>query len=160
MKDTRPNLETMRALAHLLDTKFQGPYGIRFGLDGLLGLIPGIGDFVTSALSMLIIAHAASLGVNTSTLIRMTINVMLENVVGAIPILGNLFDFYWKANVKNLELIEGHFLNPTRETIKSRTIVALVGIALFSLLIFSLYISWRILVTVYDWIVFTLPPLN
>lgn len=147
----RKNLQHLRSLGNLLDTKFQGPFGTRFGIDGLLGLIPG-GDLVTSALSVYIIAQAAAMGVSTSILIRMAMNVLLENLIDLIPLLGNFFDFYWKANTRNLELIENHMANPVRETIKSRMVVALIAFALLSMLALSGYITFQVIEAFFNWI--------
>ena len=141
----------LKDLANLLDTKFKGPFGTRFGIDGLLGLIPG-GDLVTSALSVYIISQAAAMGVSTSVLIRMTMNVILENLIDLIPLFGNIFDFYWKANSKNLKLIENHGINPVRETIKSRMVVALIAFTLLLLLAISGYITFQVLEAIYHWV--------
>lgn len=147
----KKNFQHLRSLGNLLDTKFQGPFGTRFGIDGLLGLIPG-GDLITSALSIYIIAQAAGMGVNTSVLIRMAMNVLLENLIDLIPLLGNFFDFYWKANIRNLELMENHMANPMRETIKSRMVVALIAFALLMMLALSGYITFEIIEAFFHWL--------
>lgn len=146
------DVEQLKDLARLLDTKFSGPFGIKFGLDALVGLIPGVGDFVTSALSLFIIAQAASLGARPSTLIRMGINVIVENIVDMIPIFGNLFDFYWKSNMKNMAILEEHLSNPAREEIQSRMIVGIVFVILLLILLAAGYASWLFLRTMYLWI--------
>lgn len=125
--------------------------GTSFGIDGLLGLIPGIGDIITTSISIYIIAQAAALGVGASTLIRMALNVGIENLFDMIPVLGNFFDFYWKSNVKNMALLESHLAQPARETIKSRMIVALICFALLALLIASGYVSFLVLQTIFNW---------
>lgn len=152
MNDNQKKLEDLGNLAKLLDSKFTGPFGIRFGLDALIGLIPGVGDFVTSALSVYVMAQAAQAGVSSATLIRMAINIFIENAIDMIPFFGNLFDFYWKANNKNIALLKEHLANPARETIRSRTVVAVIGVMLFALLAFSAYLSIRILMALYYWI--------
>lgn len=125
--------------------------GTTFGIDGILGLIPGIGDIITTSISIYIIAQAAALGVGATTLIRMALNVGLENLFDMIPVVGNFFDFYWKSNVKNMALLEGHLAHPARETIKSRMIVALICFALLALLIASGYVSFLVLQTIFNW---------
>lgn len=96
-------------LAHLLDTAIRIPgTNFRIGLDGLLGLVPGVGDTIGAAFSAYIIFAAARLGFPTGILLRMIGNVAVETVVGAIPILGDLFDIAWKANVRNLALLRAH----------------------------------------------------
>lgn len=148
----KKDLEQLKALSRLLDTKFSGPFGTKFGLDALIGLIPGVGDFVTSALSLFIIAQAAALGAGPSTLIRMGINVIVENVFDMIPVFGNLFDFYWKSNIRNMAILEKHMANPARETIQSRMIVGLVFVILFFILLAAGYASWLFLRTIYFWL--------
>lgn len=152
MNNHPDNLTQLKSLGRLLDTKFQGPFGTKFGLDALIGLIPGIGDFVTSALSLYIIARAAAMGVGSSTLMRMAMNVVFENVIDMIPFVGNLFDFYWKANTKNMILLERHLTDPARETIKSRTVVGLVSVILILILVASGYISWVVLKNLFTFI--------
>ena len=93
-------------LAWLLDESIRLPGGLRIGLDGILGLIPGVGDVVGMGLSGVIIADAARRGLPGAILARMVTNVLIETVVGAIPLFGDLFDFVWKANSRNLRLME------------------------------------------------------
>lgn len=146
------NLKHLRSLTNILDTRFKGPLGTRYGIDGLVGLIPGVGDFFTTALSLYIIAQASLLGVSSATLIRMSFNVLVENLVDMIPFAGNIFDFYWKANVKNMALIERHLANPARETIRSRMVVGLICIILLVILIASAYLSFLVLKAIFHWI--------
>lgn len=155
MNNHREKLERLKDLSKTLDSKFEGPMGIRFGLDALLGLIPGVGDFITSAISVYIIAQAAAMGVGPATLIRMAINVGIENLMDMIPLFGNLFDFYWKANNKNMALLENHLQNPSRETIKSRMIVALICVILLLVLLGSAYISFLVIKSLFYWITTT-----
>lgn len=152
MKPDEDKLAHLKNLSSTLDSKFEGPFGIKFGLDALIGLIPVVGDFVTSALSLYIIAQAASLGAGPSTLIRMAINILVENLFDMLPFLGNIFDFYWKANNKNLRLLESHLANPTRETIKSRMIVALIFFILIVILIGSGYLTFVVIEALVQWV--------
>ena len=152
MNNRQETLHLLRSLTKTLDTKYKGPWGTSFGIDGLLGLIPGLGDIMTTSISIYIIAQAAVLGVGPSTLIRMALNVILENLFDMIPVLGNLFDFYWKSNVKNMVLLENHLAQPARETIKSRMIVALISFALLIVLIASGYISFLVMQTIFSWL--------
>lgn len=95
----------MRAVARLLDESVRVP-GTRFrvGLDPIVGLLPGAGDALTGVLSLYVVAEAARLGVTYTTLLRMLANVGVDVVGGSVPVLGDLFDAVWKANVRNVEL--------------------------------------------------------
>ena len=94
-------------LATLLDTALVVPgTGIRFGLDALIGLVPGIGDLVSTLLSLYIVREARALGAPRLLIARMLANVAFDGVVGAVPVAGDLFDAYFKANLKNLALLE------------------------------------------------------
>jgi hypothetical protein len=103
------SVERLRRLAYLLDDRFPIP-GTRYriGLDGLVGLVPGIGDGVTTLLALYIVLEARRLGVPLNKLGRMGINVGLDAVLGAVPLVGDLFDVAWKANRRNLALLLDH----------------------------------------------------
>ena len=97
------------ALTNLLDTAFLIPgTNIRFGLDGMIGLIPGIGDAVTTAMSLYIVHEARQLGAPRYLIARMLANVALDGVVGAVPLLGDAFDVMWRANRRNMALLRKH----------------------------------------------------
>ena len=139
--DHAKKLQELKNFGILLDSKIEGPFGIRFGLDALVGLIPIIGDFSTTLAALYIIAQAANLGCPSSTILRMVLNVAWENIVGAIPFLGNLYDFYWKANNKNVALIEKHLNNPTKTTRQSRVVIFFLFLFLLLLLIGTAYLT-------------------
>ncbi len=111
------NLDTLRRWAGLLDNAFRVPgTNIRFGLDPILGLVPGIGDLATPALAVLLLVHGARVRVPKIVLARMVLNALIDFVVGAIPVVGDLFDFGWKSNVWNLALLERHARPGARAT--------------------------------------------
>lgn len=96
-----------RSIARLLDTAFRIPgTNIRFGLDGILGLVPGVGDVAGAALSGYVILTAARAGAPNTLLARMLANVGLDALVGAVPLLGDLFDVAFRANVRNAALLD------------------------------------------------------
>lgn len=102
-------LNQVRLIARMMDDRFGIPgTKIRFGLDTILGLVPGLGDVVTGAISLLIVHHAWAAGASKLTIARMLGNVGVDFVVGAVPFIGDLFDFVWKANRKNARLLEQH----------------------------------------------------
>ncbi len=97
------------ALATLLDTAFLIPgTKVCFGLDALIGLVPGIGDLVTTAMSLYIVNEARTLGVPRLLIIRMLANVALDGLVGAVPLVGDAFDVMWRANRGNIALLRDH----------------------------------------------------
>ncbi len=105
----RRTLRRLRWLADLFDDRFRLPgTGRRFGLDGILGLIPGFGDAATGAVSLYLAAEALRIGMPISKVLRMGVNVGIDVVLGAVPVLGDLFDFAWKANQKNVRLVLDH----------------------------------------------------
>lgn len=102
-------------LSWLLDNSIPLPGGYRIGLDGFIGLIPGLGDFFSGLLASLIVIKANQLGVPRSILLRMVINVLIDTGVGSLPVIGDLFDFVWKANQKNSELL-AHYEQAPQQT--------------------------------------------
>ena len=102
-------LGRLRWLADLFDDRFRLPgTGRRFGLDGVLGLVPGLGDAATGAVSLYLVAEAWRFGMPMASLLRMGANVVVDFALGVVPLIGDLFDFAWKANQKNVRLILDH----------------------------------------------------
>jgi len=127
-------VERLRRVGWMLDSTFKLPgTGIRFGFDSLIGLVPGLGDLVGGALSLYIIAESARLGVPRSLLLRMGWNVAVDTFVGEVPILGDLFDVAWKANMRNLALLEGHLQQPISSARSSRGFVVVLCLGLLLL---------------------------
>jgi len=119
------NISGIRQLARLLDAAIRVPgTNVRFGLDAILGLIPGAGDVAGGILSTFIIVQAARLGAPRSVLARMVMNVAIDSVVGAVPILGDLFDVGWKSNTRNAALLERYAERPQTTRRASRFAVA------------------------------------
>ena len=130
-----PALRSARSLARLLDSSLRIPgTSFRIGLDPILGLIPGIGDFAGVLLSTSILFSAARVGVPGATLLRMGVNIGLEAVIGTIPLIGDLFDAGWRANVRNVRLMEAHLADPAVSSRANarwlRTLAAGIGAAL------------------------------
>lgn len=108
--DSNRQLSQRRArlerLADWLDSRFRVPgTELRFGLDGIVGLIPGIGDLSTFALSLYLIGEALGMGARKRIVVCMLWNACLDAALGAVPLLGDIFDFFHKANVKNIRLL-------------------------------------------------------
>ncbi len=102
-------LAQVRWLASVMDDRYVVPgTPIRFGWDSILGLFPGLGDALTSVISLLIVHHAWQTGASPVTLVRMLGNVAADFLIGAIPFVGDLFDVAFKANRRNARLLEQH----------------------------------------------------
>jgi hypothetical protein len=109
--------ETLRKLEFLLDEAFRIPATqIRFGLDAVVGLVPGVGDVLAGLFSLLIPLAAWIRGVPYVTLVRMTANLGIGVLVGSIPVLGDAFDVAWKVNRRNYRLLLRHTSQPRRHT--------------------------------------------
>jgi hypothetical protein len=101
-------LRRLRSLAWFLDRSI--PIGRwRIGVDPILGLLPGAGDWIGAVLSLYVLYEGARLGMPMNVVVRMAGNILVETVVGAVPVLGDIFDFAWQANTRNLALIEEHY---------------------------------------------------
>jgi hypothetical protein len=91
-----------------MDSSIRLPGGFRVGVDGLLGLVPVVGDLAAAGASFYIVAQAAGAGVPTNVLARMILNVALDAVIGAIPVFGDAFDFTFKANLRNAKMMDAY----------------------------------------------------
>ena len=106
-RSRRDRIARMDALATLLDTAvFIRGTNFRFGLDALIGLVPGIGDAVTTAMSLWIVHEAHQLGAPKHVIVRMLGNVALDGVVGSVPLVGDAFDVMWRSNRRNMRLLQ------------------------------------------------------
>ena len=100
-------LNRVRTVARIMDDAVEIPgTGISVGLDPVLGVLPGAGDLLSATVSLYIVAEAAYLGVPLTTVVKMLGNVAVDAAVGSIPVLGTVFDAFWKANQWNVEMIE------------------------------------------------------
>ncbi|WP_411906844.1 DUF4112 domain-containing protein [Rhizobium mayense] len=108
--DRLARLRRMRGLARLMDTALRIP-GTRysFGADSIIGLVPVVGDFAGAAISLYIVNEARRLGVPSDKLLKMLANIGFDAAAGSIPLVGDLFDVYFKSNRRNLDLILQHF---------------------------------------------------
>jgi hypothetical protein len=141
--------ENLDILAHLLDDCFRIPgTRIRFGVDGIVGLIPAIGDVLAGLASCILIFAAWVRGVPYVTLARMAANLALDVVVGAIPFLGDAFDIAWKANRRNYKLLIRHIEHPRRHTWKDWLFLAVLSVILMAIFIVPLLVlAWML-----DWL--------
>ncbi|MHB8303104.1 MAG: DUF4112 domain-containing protein [Acidobacteriaceae bacterium] len=141
------NDENLDLLAHVLDDWLRVPgTSVRFGLDAIVGLVPGIGDVLGGLASCVLLLAAWLRGVPYVTLVRMTFNVGVEVVVGSIPLFGDMFDIAWKANRRNYKLLTRHVEEPRRHTWRDWGFLA--AIAAVVVVIFTLplvVLAWILL---------------
>ncbi len=105
------NFKQLDWIAKLMDAQFSIPgTNFRFGLDGIIGLIPGAGDLSTLAISGYLLTIMAKNGASGYVLARMVLNVLIDAIFGMIPILGDIFDIAFKANMRNLKLMKEHYV--------------------------------------------------
>jgi hypothetical protein len=136
-------VRAVNSLAWLLDRSI--PLGrFRFGLDPLLGLIPGAGDWLGAVLSLFVLYQGARLGLPRHVLVQMAGNILVEAVVGALPLIGDAFDFVWKANARNAALLQRHYQTEMRPR-SFRQIWLLVGLFAVAVLTLVALLAYFIL---------------
>jgi hypothetical protein len=147
-----PALSALRKWAVLLDSAFQVPgTKMRFGLDPIVGLIPGAGDLVTGFFSVMILLHSIRLRIPKVVIARMLLNTGLDLLVGAVPLLGDLFDAGFKANLRNLQLLERHAHRRVRPTRADYVFVGLCIAVVVLLALIPLVVLWWLLSEVSLW---------
>jgi len=105
-------VQRVRRFARWMDARYRIPViGVRFGLDNVIGLVPGVGDAVTAITATWLLRQAIQLGVSNAVLAKMIGNIAIDLSVGAVPVVGDVFDLYWKCNLRNAKLLEEHLLN-------------------------------------------------
>jgi NAD/NADP transhydrogenase beta subunit len=138
--------ENLDLLAHVLDDCFRIPgTSIRFGLDGIIGLVPFLGDVLAGLASCIIVIAAWFRGVPYVTLVRMVVNLGLDVLIGAIPFIGDAFDIAFKANRRNYALLTRHLQQPHKH--KWKDYVFLLCIAFVMFIIFAIPVVAIVLVT-------------
>ena len=114
-------LRRIHAIARLMDTAIHIPgTGIRFGADSVLGLLPGVGDAGGALVGFFIVHEARQLGVPNHKLLKMLANIGFDTVGGSLPLIGDIFDIYFKANRRNLAVVLDHFDMTETELLRSR----------------------------------------
>ena len=145
---------SLEQLSFLMDGLFRIPgTGWRVGLDAIVGLIPGVGDFATTAVSLYILAAGVRYRVPKVTLLRMAVNIGIDYLVGSIPVVGDLFDAAWKSNQMNVELLKRRAVVAPEEASKGRTsdwlFLAVLILGLLTLLVGSIALSLWLLVQLF-----------
>lgn len=138
-------LKWVEGLSRLMDNQFRIPgTSFRFGLDPLLNLIPIAGDVPGFIISAALVATMAKHGVSRKIVILMTMNIILDATIGAIPVVGQIFDFVYKANAKNIRLLKEHYEEGKHQGKGTGTVVIiLVAFTLFFVIL--MYLMWKLL---------------
>lgn len=151
--------ESLDTISYYLDDFFRIPaVGWRFGLDALIGLIPNVGDTLTSLMSFYILIAGVRYGVPKITLLRMAFNIGLDYLVGTIPFIGDAFDFFWKSNKQNMDLIReratGKNVGTTGDYIFVFGIILALILILIASIVASLYILGIVFKGIWDFLNF------
>lgn len=149
--NTHAPKKRLERLAWYLDSVIRIPgTQIRLGLDPVIGLVPVIGDGISALLSCYILKEAAQMGVPRSVLIRMGINIVLDATLGSIPLIGDIFDVTWRANRRNVQLLQDYQRSPRQTRQRSRLfgvimalLLLLVVVGAVSLVIWLFGLLWQ-----------------
>lgn len=112
MSRTVPDTRWIKNLSYLLDEQFRFPgTNFRFGLDPIINLIPAVGDIAGFAISSILLFHIARKGASGKLIALMVLNILLDATIGAIPVIGQIFDFFFKANSRNIRLMQEYYFD-------------------------------------------------
>ena len=142
-------LKHLGHLAKLMDAQFRVPgTDIRFGLDGIIGLIPGAGDLSTFAVSGYMVWIMANNGASGFVLAKMTLNILIDALLGSIPIIGDVFDIAFKANMRNMRLMQEHY-EEGRHRGSAWKLIIPVLVVLFLIIIVIIWLTYKLLVKIF-----------
>jgi hypothetical protein len=143
------SLKDIEKLAKLMDAQFKVPgTNIRFGLDSLIGLIPGVGDLSTFAVSGYMLWIMANNGASGFLLARMVLNILIDAIVGMVPLLGDIFDIAFKANIRNMKLMQQHYTEG-RHKGSAWKIILPVLIVLFVIIGGIIWLTYKLLAALF-----------
>jgi hypothetical protein len=138
-------LGAYRTIAYYFDEMFRVPgTNFRFGLDSIVGLLPGAGDIAVSGLGAYALLLAFKLKAPASVLVRMLGNLAIDTIVGSVPLVGDLFDAAWKANTKNRKLLDAWLANPARTERRSVWTLVVFATLFLALTAFSFWLTWMV----------------
>lgn len=144
-----PPLQSFESISRLLDSKFEIPgTGIRFGLDPILSLMPVIGDLITLVISSMLIYTMHNHGASRKVVIKMMLNAGLDTVIGAIPLVGTVFDVFYRSNERNVRLLREHYYEGKHQGSGKGllAIIILIAIAIIAAVIFGI---WQLLEAIF-----------
>lgn len=133
-----------RSIAFIMDTMFKVPgTNVRFGLDPLIGLVPGLGNAVGAMVSSFVLFQSARSGIARIVLVRMAMNVLINTGVGAVPIIGDIFSVWWKSNLRNYRLYQKHAAATAASTRNDWIfVIILISLILMGLLAVLALLVW------------------
>lgn len=147
-----PDLARLDALAKILDNQFRVPgTQVRFGLDGIIGLVPYLGDVAGFVVSGFLMRTMIQRGAGPILMIRMMGNVALDAVVGVVPIAGDLFDFGYKANRRNVEMLKKYYADGKAKP-SAKWSLALLGMLFFILFALLIWAIWKVSAMFVNWV--------
>src|SRR5258707_12013870 len=155
MKNARRErtLAALRWWADLLDSRFRIPgLDVRFGLDPLFSLIPGLGDLASPIFAVVLIVQGLRQGVPKVVLVRMVLNAFIDAMIGVIPVLGNVGDIFWRANLMNLALLERHARPGARPSAGDYAFVWTIGAVFAALITLPVVLALWLGATLYHWL--------
>ncbi|MCI5066104.1 DUF4112 domain-containing protein [bacterium] len=151
LAEASESLFNIQRLTELLDAAFCIPgTKIRIGVDSVIGLVPGVGDSVSAMLSSYLLYRGARLGVRKRTLLRMTMNLVIDATLGIIPIFGDIFDVAYKANIRNLHLIEEDLRRADRESRSRKGVSKFVAMAIGGITLGVILLALGLLLLVFS----------
>ena len=146
-----PELARLETLSKLMDNQFRIPgTQIRFGLDGIIGLIPYMGDMAGFVASGFLMRTMVKKGASPLLMLRMLFNYILDAVVGIIPFIGDLFDFGFKANRRNVNLLKKYYADGKVKPKATRS-MAFLGVLFFALFVVMIWLVWKLAALVLGW---------
>ena len=137
-----PDLQSFERMARLLDSRFEIPgTGIRFGLDPLLSLMPVLGDLITLVISSMLIYTMHSHGASRKVVVKMMLNAGLDTLIGAIPLVGTVFDVFYRANDRNVRLLKEHYFEGKHQGSGTGLLLMmfLIALVVIAAVVFSIY---------------------
>ncbi|HLP92750.1 MAG TPA: DUF4112 domain-containing protein [Saprospiraceae bacterium] len=147
-----PEMARLEALSKLLDNQFRIPgTNLRFGLDGLMGLVPYLGDMSGFVVSGFLMRTMAKKGASPWMMLRMMFNYILDAVVGVVPLVGDLFDFGFKANRRNVEMLKAYYADGTIKP-NARRSVAFLGLLFLALFAALIWAVWKLAAMLLAWV--------
>lgn len=141
-KTSPPEMQSFERMARLLDSKFEIPgTGIRFGLDPLLSLMPVLGDIITLIISSMIIYTMHNHGASRKVVVKMMVNAGLDTVIGAIPLVGTVFDVFYRSNERNVRLLREHYFEGKHQGSGTGLLllIFLIALVVIAAVVFGIY---------------------